>query len=652
MECVEHAAADAPGHARPVSALYAEHALGLVRLAVIMLGDQASAEDVVHDAFLALYRRRDRRADPATALPSLRPAVLDGCRAVLRRRDQGRHLLDGPERPGPDDASFLLTERQARILAAIRRLPDQQREAVVLRYHLDLDEGQAAEAMRASRGTVAAATSGGVAALGVEAHPAAPLTGEAEDRIRAATAAAAGTVREVGRPLDLAARPARPGGYPYRHPRRAGWLIPLTAAVMVAAIVAGLVGARRPAGGPVAGGPASARPAPGTIPAVCAADLTSPGRAAPPAPPAARSAPPVAGLPEYFVSPCDPQGSPWLVVGSTLTGAPLTAVALPPGWAPAGGYASDGDRAFLIGAVPASAPGTPGPRRWYLLRITPGQRVTATLTRAPVTIPAAATGVALSPDGTGIAIASSSPPSGTPPAGAGRGPRPVLALYSVATGGLLSRWQAASGQVVAVPGDEHAGDDKAMTLRWTADGLWLAFTWNGTSIRVLNAAGAAGGDLIANSGPAMPISSPAAGSGSDAPLRCDLTQGWAVADGGRWVTCAVAGGSWARHRPRQAGGCAHGSPTATLGIARFAAPDGRLDHVLYAVSAPCDPGQFGIRLAWAAPDGNTAVGQSVLPAPSGPLDAFGFMRGGRFFPLPASGDPGLMAALGFSYLGQ
>jgi hypothetical protein len=43
MECVEHAAADAPGHERPVSALYAGHALGLVRLAVIMLGDQASA---------------------------------------------------------------------------------------------------------------------------------------------------------------------------------------------------------------------------------------------------------------------------------------------------------------------------------------------------------------------------------------------------------------------------------------------------------------------------------------------------------------------------------------------------------------------------------------------------------------------------------
>jgi Sigma-70 region 2 len=43
--------------AAAVSALYAEHALGLIRLAHIMLGDRATAEDVVQDAFCGLYRR-------------------------------------------------------------------------------------------------------------------------------------------------------------------------------------------------------------------------------------------------------------------------------------------------------------------------------------------------------------------------------------------------------------------------------------------------------------------------------------------------------------------------------------------------------------------------------------------------------------------
>jgi hypothetical protein len=268
----------------------------------------------------------------------------------------------------------------------------------------------------------------------------------------------------------------------------------------------------------------------------------------------------------------------------------------------------------------------------------------------PVTIPGSATGVALSPDGTDIAIATVATASRVPAAGTGHA-RPVITLYSVATGDLLSQWQAAGGEIVAVPDDEHASDDKAMTLRWTADGLWLAFTWNGTSIRLLDVMRTSSGDLIADSTAVMPIYS-ARSASRDAPLRCDLSQGWAVAAGGRWVTCAVAGGSWNRRPPDNSGNCPHGLPTATLGIARFAVSDGRLDHVLYAVPAPCDPGQFSMRLAWAAPDGNTAVGQAVLPAPSGPLDTFGYMRDGRFSALPASGNPGLMAALGFSYLSQ
>jgi RNA polymerase sigma factor (sigma-70 family) len=52
------------------------------------------------------------------------------------------------------------------VLTALRRLPARQREAVVLRYYLDMTEDQAAAAMRVSRGTVKSATSRGLAALG------------------------------------------------------------------------------------------------------------------------------------------------------------------------------------------------------------------------------------------------------------------------------------------------------------------------------------------------------------------------------------------------------------------------------------------------------------------------------------------------------
>jgi DNA-directed RNA polymerase specialized sigma24 family protein len=43
---------------RAVTALYETHALGLIRLGVVMLGDRAAAEDVVQEAFCGLYRGR------------------------------------------------------------------------------------------------------------------------------------------------------------------------------------------------------------------------------------------------------------------------------------------------------------------------------------------------------------------------------------------------------------------------------------------------------------------------------------------------------------------------------------------------------------------------------------------------------------------
>jgi hypothetical protein len=54
--------------AQAVTALHKAHAVGLIRLAVVMLGDRAAAEDVVQDAFCGLYRRRGQLAGPARAL--------------------------------------------------------------------------------------------------------------------------------------------------------------------------------------------------------------------------------------------------------------------------------------------------------------------------------------------------------------------------------------------------------------------------------------------------------------------------------------------------------------------------------------------------------------------------------------------------------
>jgi DNA-directed RNA polymerase specialized sigma24 family protein len=54
----------------------------------------------------------------------------------------------------PADARVLLGEEHAEVLAALRRLPHRQREAVILRFYLDMPEDQAAATMGVSRGTV------------------------------------------------------------------------------------------------------------------------------------------------------------------------------------------------------------------------------------------------------------------------------------------------------------------------------------------------------------------------------------------------------------------------------------------------------------------------------------------------------------------
>jgi RNA polymerase sigma-70 factor (sigma-E family) len=152
---------------RAVSALYAEHALGLVRLAVIVTGDRASAEDIVQDAFLGLYRRWEHLADTSFPLAYLRASVLNGCRSALRRQSRLRFGVLGADVPGESaEARAMLSEEQRAVARAIRRLPDRQREALVLRYYLDLSEEEIARTMGISRGTVKSATSRALAAVG------------------------------------------------------------------------------------------------------------------------------------------------------------------------------------------------------------------------------------------------------------------------------------------------------------------------------------------------------------------------------------------------------------------------------------------------------------------------------------------------------
>ena len=153
---------------QPVSALFEAHALGLVRLAKVMLGDQSIAEDVVQDAFVGMYRRWASLQDREKALGYLRMSVLNGCRTAHRnrtRRERALLLTPDADAIASAEESALIGEANREVLAALRALPARQREAVVLRHYLGLTEEEAARAMKITRGTVKSATSRGLSTL-------------------------------------------------------------------------------------------------------------------------------------------------------------------------------------------------------------------------------------------------------------------------------------------------------------------------------------------------------------------------------------------------------------------------------------------------------------------------------------------------------
>jgi RNA polymerase sigma-70 factor (sigma-E family) len=152
----------------PLADLHREQYRSLVRLASLVVGDTGVAEQITQDAFvrLQLHWGGLRRLDRAPAY--LRSAVLNGARSHLRRRqvsdrhDARRTVAAAAVTP---ESAALGQAEQERVVAALRSLPDRQREAVVLRYYLDLPEADISAAMGVARGSVKTHLHRGLAAL-------------------------------------------------------------------------------------------------------------------------------------------------------------------------------------------------------------------------------------------------------------------------------------------------------------------------------------------------------------------------------------------------------------------------------------------------------------------------------------------------------
>jgi RNA polymerase sigma-70 factor (sigma-E family) len=151
-----------------VTQLFATQYRPLVRLATLLLHDVGAAEEVTQDAFVALHGRWRQLRDPDKALAYLRQSVVNRSRSALRHRGVVERFMrrQAPPLTAPSaEAGALESAEHAAVLAAVRLLPTRQREALVLRYYLDLSEAQVAEAMGVSTGAVKAHTSRALASL-------------------------------------------------------------------------------------------------------------------------------------------------------------------------------------------------------------------------------------------------------------------------------------------------------------------------------------------------------------------------------------------------------------------------------------------------------------------------------------------------------
>jgi RNA polymerase sigma-70 factor (sigma-E family) len=126
------------------TAVYRSEQPAMVRMAFQIVGSNAEAEDLVHDAFLELHRRWDDVGNPGGYL---RTAVINRCISHMRRRRlewRNRHRAPPPIQAPEFDDMWL----------ALESTTPRQRAALVLRYYDDLTVDQIAEAMQTRPGTV------------------------------------------------------------------------------------------------------------------------------------------------------------------------------------------------------------------------------------------------------------------------------------------------------------------------------------------------------------------------------------------------------------------------------------------------------------------------------------------------------------------
>lgn len=134
------------------ASLYRQRYEAMVRLAYLLTGSNAVAEELVQDAFVKVHRNWDRAQAPAAYL---RVAVVNACRSYHRRR-----YLERDRRPhAPDAVGEFAPDEMWDALSGLR---PRQRAALVLKFYEDLSEAEIADALGCRPGTVKSLISRGL----------------------------------------------------------------------------------------------------------------------------------------------------------------------------------------------------------------------------------------------------------------------------------------------------------------------------------------------------------------------------------------------------------------------------------------------------------------------------------------------------------
>lgn len=146
--------------------LYHDYAGDLLELVWVYVGDRATAEDIVHEAFLRVHRAWGRLGDGGAGRGYLRVTALNLARSGFRRKLVALKHRPSAATPAPSpEVDVVLSENQQEVVTALRSLPARQRQCVVLRYWGDLGDRDIARELGISVNSVKTHMRRGLAAM-------------------------------------------------------------------------------------------------------------------------------------------------------------------------------------------------------------------------------------------------------------------------------------------------------------------------------------------------------------------------------------------------------------------------------------------------------------------------------------------------------